>query len=219
MLVFLFLSLLSGINASGGIYNSTCTSNTDCWSGLTCQSGYCLTSAGMFNAPCTTYTCYGNASNTACLPSTAECKGNYYCQYQGSSLLCLQGYGPTQPLLGGTWGFPCSTNASCYTGYYCESNPSTYGTYGQPVCMLNNKLTPGYCTVHSDCQSAQNNVSTYKCGTLSGCNRGSCDVVQRQCDTASSPYNSSFWHNTNCYPLYFQTLFGTMCTATCPCGV
>jgi len=229
MLVFLFLSFFfSGLHASGGIYNSTCASNADCWAGLTCQnivggSGNCLTGSGMFNAPCSTYSCYGNASNTWCMASS-QCNSNYYCQYQGPSLYCLQGAGPIQPSLGGTWGFPCSSNASCYNNppdtnaYYCEQNPSNYGTYGQPVCMLTNKLNMGYCTGHPDCMANQNSGTTYRCGTLSSCGRGSCDIVLRQCDKPTSPLQS-FWHNTNCYPLNLETPQNTSCTGTCPCGI
>jgi len=208
-------------------YGSNCTSNADCFPGLKCNaSNQCWTQIGLFNSPSLVPSCYGSASNTECIASS-QCKGLYYCQNGSGSLYCLQGQGQAQPQKGGTTGFPCADDGECFAAprnpnqYYCETNSSVYGAYGQPVCLMLHQSNIGFCNAHSDCVAGQNANQGFKCSsrqTNAMCNRGSCDLVLQQCVNPTSPIQT-FWYNPNCYPQGVVGPQGLSCNATsCNCG-
>jgi len=223
-----------------GMFGYPCSSDSDCFSAYNCTNNVCNTGTltGVFGSPCTVNTCYGKENGTStgttlCIPSTA-CNSLYYCMTLGLTGLnyCLQGKSISYPLAQGTSGYPCSNNGDCASGWICQTSAASYGNYQQPVCMRStmNDYIYGACKTHQDCYAyvtsfpQQPQAQLLRCSALQNssslCGRGSCDVVQQQCQawTGQSPI---FFTNSNCY---FNTTVGpqgTSCTGgagACNCG-
>jgi len=223
MSIFLCFTLLVSSTLGASIWGGFCNYSTavpganGCLPGLTCSSNNtCTGTLGQFNSPCNTYTCYGPYTNTDCMASS-ECNNNYYCMVASSALYCIAAQGQVTTSGYGLQGYPCVNDGTCDTRYYCETNATVYGTYGQPVCLIRATNIPGYCKVHNDCYLQGSRCCNTNYNAF--CARGSCDLVMQWCQTVSSPIQN-FWYNGNCYPQGVTGPQGTKCTSTnCSCGM